>query len=446
MLAGACSYLLFTIWSPTLGWFTDDANAGAILQNPVLLCPEDFVPDGRMDEFVASNSRRSAAPPATVRSTDGENDGNPEFVCAFVVDAVDNLPSPGKIGAAGPTGFEDAPALTGFGNIPTGFNIGRVSIAWHPTLDRDGDDSNGRGAYFIALDVSAPAGLDFLWSTRPTAFDLDGNGSRLTQTEITIPHSVSEAPGTQPDVYLLALDTDVDGDFDGIIVIGERRHPPLADVATIDPQGVPQLISGQQVQRFVEFIDITGTVQGLPLEQSVRFLDWTGDGILDADDIGVDRVIELSLLNITALPGNVDPSIIHMLLLTHAPSGSFVLRGGDVMIAQFEFPAPVDLSCTNHESCASDEDPCTFEHCEAGRCVRDSVAYGDVNGSGGPGPDLDDLICLLNGIFDYASCPNADLSPFCTPNGVIDLDDLITFLDAFAGLDPCDCSSRFESP
>jgi hypothetical protein len=65
--------------------------------------------------------------------------------------------------------------------------------------------------------------------------------------------------------------------------------------------------------------------------------------------------------------------------------------------------------------------------------------YGDVNGSGGQ-PNLDDILCLLNGFTSLNACPNGDLAPACSGNDVINLDDILAVLNAFSGGDPCNCS------
>lgn len=63
-------------------------------------------------------------------------------------------------------------------------------------------------------------------------------------------------------------------------------------------------------------------------------------------------------------------------------------------------------------------------------------AYGDVNCSGLV--NLDDILCVLSGFANLASCPNGDIAP-CQGNGFINLDDILAVLGAFAGQNLCPC-------
>jgi len=97
------------------------------------------------------------------------------------------------------------------------------------------------------------------------------------------------------------------------------------------------------------------------------------------------------------------------------------------------------LTATDCQSpaCAVDN-ACNQVACTSGVCVYTSVEYGNVDGSANQTPDLDDILCVLDGFGDEGACPNGDLSP-CAGDGGIDLDDILGVLDAFGGADPCGC-------
>jgi hypothetical protein len=88
-----------------------------------------------------------------------------------------------------------------------------------------------------------------------------------------------------------------------------------------------------------------------------------------------------------------------------------------------------------------DANVCTFNRCTGldGECTFEAVEYGNVNGSTNQLPNLDDLLCTLACFTNYANCPNADLAPACTGNGVCNLDDIIAIQAAIGGADPCGC-------
>jgi len=76
------------------------------------------------------------------------------------------------------------------------------------------------------------------------------------------------------------------------------------------------------------------------------------------------------------------------------------------------------------------------DECEGCECRL----YGDVVPQSAPVGncvvDLDDLLCVLDGFADPATCPGADLSP-CGGDARVDLDDILAELDAFTGVYHC---------
>lgn len=75
-------------------------------------------------------------------------------------------------------------------------------------------------------------------------------------------------------------------------------------------------------------------------------------------------------------------------------------------------------------------------------CGCGSCPYGDVAPIFGV-VDFDDVLCILDGFFHPANCPNGDIfggavAP-CVPNGVIDFDDILAVLEAFSSNPPCPC-------
>jgi len=64
--------------------------------------------------------------------------------------------------------------------------------------------------------------------------------------------------------------------------------------------------------------------------------------------------------------------------------------------------------------------------------------YGDVNHDGRV--DVDDILCVLDGFGEFASCPKGDIFP-CQPDGMIDINDIESVSDAVSGNprcpDPC---------
>ncbi len=107
------------------------------------------------------------------------------------------------------------------------------------------------------------------------------------------------------------------------------------------------------------------------------------------------------------------------------------------------FFAFVGQPCATSAVCI-DDSVCTFDNCTDTLCAYSPVRYGDVNGSGASGgatiPNLDDILCVLQGFSNVGACMNGDIAPPCTGNGQIDLDDILSVLAAFSGADPCECS------
>jgi hypothetical protein len=95
-------------------------------------------------------------------------------------------------------------------------------------------------------------------------------------------------------------------------------------------------------------------------------------------------------------------------------------------------------SCSQDAQCC-DADACTFNICDAGECQYAPNRYGNVNGDPNNIVNLDDLLCVLAGFSSFALCPNADIAPPCTGDGVINLDDILRELAAFGGANPCGC-------
>lgn len=101
--------------------------------------------------------------------------------------------------------------------------------------------------------------------------------------------------------------------------------------------------------------------------------------------------------------------------------------------------ATVCMFVENSAAC-DDADACsTADVCAAGVCAGTPTVslYGDISPSGGNGViDVDDVLCMLDAFADLGACPDADLMP-CGGNGLIDVDDVLAELDAFAGIFAC---------
>jgi hypothetical protein len=64
------------------------------------------------------------------------------------------------------------------------------------------------------------------------------------------------------------------------------------------------------------------------------------------------------------------------------------------------------------------------------------AVYGDVAQPLNGIVNIDDIICILNGFGNFATCLLGDIAP-CGGNGIIDLNDILAVLAAFSGNDPC---------
>jgi len=308
-----------------------------------------FVPDGQISEFIsiAGNSQEYFV----VDPGMGEDYGAIK-VGALLTRGVlvlrDNDPLPAKSFPAGPTGFADAPFLGPSSLVPTGFNMGRVFVSYNANA------YDGEGAYFVAMDISAPAPLDPVAGTVPIAFDVDGNGSRTTQTEVVTPGTISEAP-TVEDVYLLGLDVDSDTFFDVEFVIAERRvSVPFGDVP-IDPNGVPQTIGGVTVRRYVRFSDASGMFKGNPAVHARFFLDANDDGVLDFRDFGIGTDVEFVIRNVRHLH-NVLGSTAACVRFQAFADSSDDSTAEDRIATDAAFPV-ADLEVTKEVRCTSTDSP-----------------------------------------------------------------------------------------
>lgn len=102
------------------------------------------------------------------------------------------------------------------------------------------------------------------------------------------------------------------------------------------------------------------------------------------------------------------------------------------------FFAFVGQPCAVNAVC-DDKNVCTFDNCTNTLCAYSTVRYGDVNGSGASGgaaiPNLDDILCVLQGFSNFNACMNGDIAPPCAGNELINLDDLLAVLAAYSGVD-----------
>ena len=96
-----------------------------------------------------------------------------------------------------------------------------------------------------------------------------------------------------------------------------------------------------------------------------------------------------------------------------------------------------------------DQNPCTFDRCDALSCANIDVAYGDVAGQQFCLPDekvnIFDIFAVLDGfrgvLRDGCQAHNVDLASAdgCTTDGLVDIFDIFAVLDAFSGAQVC-CS------
>ncbi len=318
--------------------------AGAVPLSP--FTAKGFVPDGEICEFIAF-----AADPQEYFIADPALNGVDPDYGAIKAGAVltrgvfvtrDNFPF-AAVNRAGATGFGDPPGVDGTTFVPTGFNIGRVFASYNPRA------YGGEGAYFLAMDISAPGALDTIEGTQPIAFDVDGDGNRCTQTEIGM---VSEAPTTVADVYIFALDPDGDGIHDARVVVGERPNSIPFGAYAIDPDrdgdgdGDPQLIPDDEgvlrtIRRFIYFEDLTDP-PGNPLDQGLLFLDANGDGMVNRLDVGVDSDVEIVIRNVDLLPNNADsPECIRFTFLADSFDDQGLGGGAEEgVVLDAAFPVP----------------------------------------------------------------------------------------------------------
>lgn len=93
--------------------------------------------------------------------------------------------------------------------------------------------------------------------------------------------------------------------------------------------------------------------------------------------------------------------------------------------------------CVENGAC-DDADVCTYDTCNTGMCFNDDIAYGDLDGD--DDVDLNDIVCSADGFAGAfagdCTASSVDIAP-CTPDGTINIDDVLATLDAFAGTDPC---------
>jgi hypothetical protein len=92
--------------------------------------------------------------------------------------------------------------------------------------------------------------------------------------------------------------------------------------------------------------------------------------------------------------------------------------------------------CDDANSCTTD-DVCTNGTCTG----TPPPPWGDVHPVGAPNGivNLDDILCVLNAFATPALCPDADLKP-CGGDGLYNLDDILGVLAAFSGVNQCPCS------
>lgn len=100
-----------------------------------------------------------------------------------------------------------------------------------------------------------------------------------------------------------------------------------------------------------------------------------------------------------------------------------------------------DLSpATAGSAACHDNDVCTCDGCSNGFCQYSRIRFGNTNCTGPVNlADLDDILCVLNGFANFATCVNGDIHPACTGNNAINLDDILAVLAAFGGANPCTC-------
>jgi len=335
-----------------------------------------FVADGNIGEFINAAGDSQAY---FVTTPPEDPVANPNFgaikanasLTRGVFVRRDNSPTPGTVTEAGPSGFRDPPGAIGGVFIPTGFNIGRVFVSYNPNA-YGGEDG---GAYFVAFDNSAPAALDTVAGTQPIAFDVDGNGSRTTATELDAPaQGVSDAPLNADKLnregYALRINTNSAGTHEVTILIGEQVDTiptGSVDIGPGDgnphPPGCPataQIISGECVRRYVLFFDATGSLPGTPQQHALLFLDSNDDNAINAADFGIGADIEFVIRNVGLLPpfpGDPDPACAIFTYIADTFDDEPLGGGGeDSVMITLQAPVP-DIEAIKEARCVGDTQP-----------------------------------------------------------------------------------------
>lgn len=100
-------------------------------------------------------------------------------------------------------------------------------------------------------------------------------------------------------------------------------------------------------------------------------------------------------------------------------------------------PCVTSIDCINDQ----ENNACNAVTCPSGMCHFACVRFGDIRSPANGVVNLDDILCLLSGFANFATCPDGDLHP-CGGNGTISLDDILSVLTAFGGGNPCGCSEN----
>lgn len=122
----------------------------------------------------------------------------------------------------------------------------------------------------------------------------------------------------------------------------------------------------------------------------------------------------------------------------HVYYSALIDEGGTVTTLGCGALLQAQQACVASVDC-DDANPCTNDACEGLFCDHDPVAYGNVNGTGPTQPNLDDILCVLQGFANYAACPNANIAPCVGAPPTITIDDILAILAAFSGGNPCGC-------
>lgn len=123
----------------------------------------------------------------------------------------------------------------------------------------------------------------------------------------------------------------------------------------------------------------------------------------------------------------------------HVYYAALIDEGGTVTTLGCGALLQAQQACIASVEC-DDDNSCTNDACEGAFCDHDPVAFGNVNGSGPTQPNLDDILCVLQGFANYAACPNGDIAPCLGGSQTISLDDILAVLAAFSGANPCGCT------